>query len=468
MDAGAGLVEPDVRLLTLAAFMIVAWYLLLGILTLLRWPRTPRAGQPTNELRPEPPAIANLLANGWLLNEDAMPATLLDLSARGFVVIEDRGDGVMQCRLPRRGPSTGRLEPYEQQVVQHLEEVAADGVVPAGALTTGPKEDSKKWWKSFRDEVGKDAKKRGVAREFWPVRLTVLMLILGVPIWLVVQGATGFNEAEDVHQTPFLTVITYTMWAALVPILLLSGTSRLRDTVAGRTAAAHWLGVRESLEALPSFPELPPSAVVTWERHLAYGAALGVAGRAVHTLPFGAEHARRAWTDYGGQWRQVRVRYPILRPGWGTHPGLAALLGLLRILLSLGIFWLVRAVGLLQTSTYGDPAPWWATIVVVAIPLGLITFLIWSGVGLGWALLDLTGGSSVTGEVLRTRTRKKLTGDDESDVTYHVAVYPGTSAEIRAWRVSAQKYRYFHQGQVVTVSVTPRLGYVRLPEQESR
>ena len=459
------LYEPNAGLLMLAGLLLIGWYAILTIFAAIRWPKSPPPGPPTTELRPEPPAVANLLTNGWLLTEDAMPATLLDLSTRGFVAIEDRGDGQLQCRLRSRTPDKGRLEPYEERILDHLKRLSTNGVVPAGALTTGPEEQSSRWWKSFRKEVGADAKERGLAREFWPLRLSALMLALGVPIFLLVQAAQGFKDAEEVHLTPLLAAVTYMMFGGLLPLGYLMATSRQRDTPEGRVASAHWQGVRDNLETLPSFPELPPTAVITWERHLAYGAALGVAGNAVTTLPLGAENDKRAWTHYGGAWKQVRVRYSRFRPGWGTQPLLAILIFLARVALFGGILWIATSWDLLQASTYGADAPWWVTLVLAGIAVVFLVLLGWSAVGLVWALLDVTGGKPVEGQVLRKRLRGRLLGvGEQSNKTCHVAVYTGTGDSVRAWRVASKRYPYFYQGQIVSVEVTPRLGYVRIPE----
>ena len=457
----ARLHEPDAGLLAVAAILLAGWYLLLGALTLIRWPRSPDPGPATHDLRPEPPAVANLLTHGWLLTEDSMPATLLDLGARGLVAIEDRGDGEIQCRIERSG-DRGSLQDYERQLLEHLESLATNGVVPVGALTTGPKERSKRWWSSFRKAVGEDAKSRGVARELWPKRLTVTMLGLGVPIYLLLESATGFRDSEEVRMTPLLAVVTYGLFGAIFPLGALTGTSRLRETQAGRIAAAHWLGVRENLENLPSFPDLPPDAVVTWERHLAYGAALGVAGRAVKSLPLGAEHDKRAWTDYGGHWKQVTIRYPRLRPGWGLHPGLALLLGLLRTAVVVGIFWFASSFDLLRADTYGPQAPIWTRLLLGLIPLVLLAIAGFSIANVLEALLDIGRGSIVEGEVLRTRIRGSRS--DEGRKLFFVAVYTGVGDKVDAWRVSAKKYPYFYQGQTVRVEVSPRLKHVRIPE----
>jgi ribosome modulation factor len=208
------------------------------------------------------------------------------------------------------------------------------------------------------------------------------------------------------------------------------------------------------------FRDMPADAVVTWERHLAYGAALGVSGRSVKELPFGAEHDRRAWTNYGGSWRQVRVRYPILRPGWGKSPLLAALISLAVLAGALGVLWLANELGLLRSSAYGADAPWWTALLPPAIATLVLAPIVWATIGLAWATTDLGGTKRLEGEVVRVRARG---GDDEGRKRFYVAVYTGHGDVVDALRVSPKEYPSFRQGEVVTLEITPRLGHVRLP-----
>src|SRR5439155_26587161 len=83
----------------------------------------------------------------------------------------------------------------------------------------------------------------------------------------------------------------------------------------------------------------------------AYGAAMGVARAAVAALPMGAESDTRAWSAYGGEWREVRVRYPHLwRPGWGMWPPKAAALGLLGLLIGAAALGLVLRLGVFSST----------------------------------------------------------------------------------------------------------------------
>jgi hypothetical protein len=86
--------------------------------------------------------------------------------------------------------------------------------------------------------------------------------------------------------------------------------------------------------------------------------------------------------------------------------------------------------------------------------------IVWGATGLAWAVTDLGGTKRVEGEVLRTRARG---GDRQGQKRFYVAVYAGQGDTIDALRVSPREYPNFHQGQIVTLEVTPRLGHVRLP-----
>src|SRR5207302_8060732 len=93
-------------------------------------------------------------------------------------------------------------------------------------------------------------------------------------------------------------------------------------TRTGLGPQARWLALRKFLHDDELFATLPPTAVVVRERYLAYGAALGVAAAAVRAIPMGSESDSRAWSSYGGQWRQVSVSYPkVWPPAYGASPG---------------------------------------------------------------------------------------------------------------------------------------------------
>jgi hypothetical protein len=92
-------------------------------------------------------------------------------------------------------------------------------------------------------------------------------------------------------------------------------------------------------------------------------------------------------------------------------------------------------------------------LLVPALVLGAATITILR------ALSDLWSTREVTGQIVRLRSfgssgRPRPQG-------HHVAVDDGRSSTIRAWRVRPELFAGLSPYDVVTVSVTPRLGYVR-------
>ena len=419
----------EVPWLTIAATAAATapWLLAVIVVYLRRRPNKPEPGSPTLELGPEPPAIANLLVHDFRVTHDAVPATLIDLAARRLVEIEEREPGSYVCRLEKR--SDGELTSYERRVMDLLRSRASNGVVPTEALTTGPKKESSRWWKGFEKEVVSDAQQRGLCLDILDKR-TFLWLsgaaaapatVLGV----LASGRWGFGY--------WVVAFFFLGW--------IMGLNTQRETPEGLAAASRWLGVRAKLAEDESFETQAPIAVALWERHLAYGAAFGLAQAAVQALPMGTESDHHAWSSYGGQWHSVRISYPyLLPPGWGIHP----LVVLLRAGLALG----AAVVVFVLANDVGTADQLWVIVPVLVAAV--------AGLAILGALVDLGSTREVTGQVLRLRAY----GDDDSK-RYYVAVDDGASATIRAWRVKPELYSPLRQYEVVTGTLTRNLRYVR-------
>jgi hypothetical protein len=414
-----------------AVIAAVLWLLAGGFVFLKRRPAEPPVGPRTLDLGPEPPAIANFLVHDFRVTSDAVPATLLDLAARNVIDLEQRGPGVYFVRL--RPATDEPLTSYERRVLDLLEEKASDGVVPAAALTTGPKDTSSRWHKAFDGEVVVDAKVRGLSRD-------------------AVDGQT-FTVLTALAAGPAVLVSIQSEWQAgagvmMVAIVLLGwirARHPQRETPTGLAAASRWLGVRAALLEDEQFKRQTPLTVEIWNRHLAYGAALGAAAGAIGPLPMGVESDTQAWSAYGGRWRPVRIVYPrVWPPGWGTDPLVALGVGAAAVIGGAAFLYLF-GLPLLDVGSVG--------LAIFLVPCVLVVLGV-AVIVMAWA--DWLSSVEVTGPILRLRAF-----GDEKNRRYYVAVDDGASSSIRAWRVSPPRYEGLEQGEVVTARLTRNLRCVR-------
>jgi hypothetical protein len=460
--------EAAARLGIGAAVALAAWLLLLGFFAMVTRARRPDPGPAVLELGgDEPPAVVAMLADGWEVGRQAVPATLIDLAARKLLTIDGVGLEQFVVRLRPQAAAAAQLTPYERQVLDHVRDLAdSDGAVPGEALTTGPEADSVSWRKRFDTAVRKDARDRGLSRGRWSRwMLVVLGAAAVVPAALValaivvVPPQENSSSKEDNPIGGFIG-ITAMVWFPLMalPYKLRSE----RDTPAGREVAARWLGLGEHLEGSGGFEEAPPAAVAIWDRYLAYGAALGVAPGAVRALPLGSESDTEAWTHHGGRWRRVHIDYPKrIPPGWGKHPALASAIAAASLVGGLffaniffpamadtasRLFESIRDQGFDPLDLIG--------VVLLGIPTTIAAvWLVRSALMLGAAVPDLAARREVYGIVLRIRQHEKQP---------YLAVDDGTTDRIRAWLVEPAVLNGagLAQGRFVRATVTPRLGHV--------
>lgn len=488
-------------------WLAIAWAALLGALLLvafLAWrnrPRQPATGPATMELRPETPAIVDLLTGDFRVTPEAVPATLLDLAARRWVELEQVGEGTV-LRVPS-GEGEGALTPYEQRVLRHVRGLAQDGIVPAHALTTGPEDVSDRWWRRFRKDVIADAQGRGLCVKRWRLGQLALMwggivvsgillrvaLAVGDPRGTAVGPAERRLEAADLN-TPatYAFLLGGLVFLGLVWLAVrYSRSQQQRDTDAGLAAAAHWMGVRKQLSEQGEFSDKPAASVVLWERYLGYAAAMDLAPIAVRQLPLGAEDDRRAWSRATGGWRKVRVVYPKLRPAWGRHPLQALLVSAVRGAIAGAIVWFaVRAAAgeIEQVRDLDAEVQTWIARIGPIVAVVLLPVVLWQVVTFLMALVDLFGRREVTGVLLRKRViasgdwlpkplrwlwRRRTDPDTGMRVQvkrrHYLAVDTGKRDRIPAWRVKPEVYgRAPAQLAEVRARATPLLGHVKSVE----
>ncbi|MET0146589.1 MAG: hypothetical protein ABW328_17640 [Ilumatobacteraceae bacterium] len=465
----AALLWSVVLLLATMALLLYA-----GIAT--RPPRIP-ASAPSAELGAESPAVASLLTNGFVVTPPAAVATLLDLVARGWLRIEHTEHEVVVL-TDRRGREGDALKGYEQQVLNHVHKLTAGtltGVTGAGIEIAGLRL-HRKWWRRFTSSVVRDARRQGLSkRRFGILALggpTITLVLSGLLWWRSMR--TGEDEAV-IDSLPSRAI----GFAVALAILLVArrivkrARSRAqRPTQRGLVRAEHWLCVRAWMEPR-GFEGASAGAANSTSRALAYASALGLADRAADELPIVPEDDRLAWSNATGEWHVVRVRYPF-RPGYGRHPALMLLLGLVvgGGLIMLQQYLLEVARGDALTGLIDDFPDQADLIEDIALVLAacLIVPMLW----MVWLVIagafDLFSTVERQGVVVRARRPQRVVPFPRilrplarrDRFALFIAVDDGRTDRISAWLSSERTA--VPQGARARVRATPVLGYVRRSE----
>jgi Predicted membrane protein (DUF2207) C-terminal domain len=291
------------------AVPLVGYLVVLGWLTLSR-PRLPQPGPPVADLGAEPPAVVALLMNGWEVDEHALAATLLDLAARRYIEVEEPGDGI-RIRLLYPDPS-GLIAP-ERLVHDLIRSRAGLGQsVPLAAIVPDGHSAAQDFRRRFEAATVQAARGMRLSTRrpgeamanfsfFWfaviPAFFAALLPAALIAVWM---------------RSAYWLLVAPVLWIALIILLRLPFKAALMrhewSTPDGRRTARYWLGVKAFLDGYEVFHDLPPSAVMIWDRYLAYGAALRCTERATDALAV-------VWTGRHGTARRETPVRPI-----GTAP----------------------------------------------------------------------------------------------------------------------------------------------------
>ncbi len=246
-----------------------------------------------------------------------------------------------------------------------------------------------------------------------------------------------------------------------------------RPTAQGLQRATVWMSLRAWME--PRGFEGASSVVANnTSRALGYAAAFGLAERAGAELPVVPEDDRTAWSNAAGLWHVVKIRYPF-RPGFGRHPALVLIVGLV---FGTGILLLQRllldiANGYTLAEFIDDNFADQEDI-IHNVALGLAAALVLPLLWMLWLVVagafDLLATIERRGLVVRARRPQRvvpypwLLGPLARRDRYSlfVAVDDGRSDRVSAWL--ANERTAVPQGARARVRATPLLGYVRSAE----
>lgn len=431
-----------------------------------------------HETGPESAAVVGVLTNGFCVPRAAVPATLIDLAARGWVRLV-HAEGELMVVTKTTGAAAGDvLRTHEQMVLNHVSSRAFNDVTSGATLALSQRRLTRRWWFRFDTAVAALARDTGLAvRRYGLVQVgptTAAALLAAYALWRAYRGATEV-AVSDSWQSRALWIATLVALGALVwrTIERLVGAATT-PTRLGHERAGAWLGYRARLG-----DRIPANASVVGapaqQDAVARALVMGLSRQVFAEMPVIREDPRHAWSEAGEVPHTVRVRYPV-RPGSGQHPVKVLIGGLVGFGLA---WWLQRFLGdvadgealtgLLgkapgEVDLFHSIARWLAIACVV--PLAAALWCVVAGT------IDTLLTRQRTGMVVRTRQPFEVLprqvvwvvrpfGERTGYATY-LAVDDGRRTWVDAWLANERSAA--PQGAQAQVRATPLLGYVRASE----
>jgi hypothetical protein len=308
-------------------------------------PRWAGVAAPWPGLGGERPALVNLVVARGRLTGAAYPATILDLAAKGHLMITQRMPGQLWCDVPAVAPADTGLAQSERLVLADARRLADRGGAPFEAVAETCASDVRGRWDPFERAVRAEGRQAGLTRPRLPVTVQAPFYVgagvIGVLVFLVVDAVS--------HTSGVVAPLVAAFFAFIIPVTMVGSLSQ-KDRQTGHGAAVAAWAAREAADAavgwrhLGPVPASSPAELGVLALAVAAGAPVPVPGvspglaagvrpgRGTAPSAQSAQTPRPAvaWSSFGGQWRLVRIG-PV-RSG-GIHPaawlGLAALLAFL-------------------------------------------------------------------------------------------------------------------------------------------
>jgi hypothetical protein len=316
-----------------------------------RPPRWADAAAPWPGLGGETPALVNLVVTRGQLNGAACPATILDLAAKGHLMITRRMPGQLWCDVPAAAPADAGLAQSERLALADATRLAGQGGAPFEAVAESCASDVRGKWDPFERAVRAEGRQAGLTRPRLPVAVQApLYAGAGVVSLLVFPAVDALP-----HTSGVVAPLVAAFFAFIIPVTMVGSLSQKDRPTSHGAAIAAW-AAREAANAAAGWHHLGPVPVSSPAELSALalavaagapvpvpgvspGLAAGVhPGRATARSSQSAQTPRPtvAWSSVGGQWRLVQIG-PVL--SGGVHPAawlpLAGLLAVLAFATSL-------------------------------------------------------------------------------------------------------------------------------------
>lgn len=396
-------------------------------------------------------ALVNLTVTRGRPNGAAYPATLLDLAAKGHLVITQRLPGQLWCGLPAAAPADTGLAESERLALADARRLAGRSGVPFEAAAESCASDVRGKWDPFQQAARAEGRQAGLTRPRLPVAVQA-PLYVGAGV----VGALAFAAVDAVpHTSGVVAPLVAAFFAFTIPVTMVGSLSQ-KDRLTGRGAALGASAAREATDAaagwrhLSPVPASSPAELSALALAVAAGAPVALPG-ASPGLAAGVRPGPRtafsqqtsetprpaaAWSSVGGQWRLVKVGPTSYL---GLHPAawlpLAAMLAVLALATSL------------LPSPFGELLP-------LLLAAGAAVAAVAGVRGLGTRLAT-PAEVSFQGQVIARWIERRGNGDSDRDVSC-IAVDDGE----RSWSfdVSDAAFGQLGLGDTVAVRTSPRTG----------
>ena len=414
-------------------------------------PRRADATAPWPGLGGERPALVNLVVTRGRLNGAAYPATILDLAAKGHLVITQRRPGQLWYDVPAAAPADTGLAQSERLALADARRPAGQGGAPFEAVAESCVSDVRGKWDPFEQAVRAEGRQAGLTRPRLPVAVQAPLYVGAGVVSLVV-----FAVVDAVpHTSGVVAPLVAAFFAFIIPVTMVGSLSQ-KDRPTGRGAAIAAWAAREAADAaagwrhLGPVPASSPAELSALALAVAAGAPVPVPGvspglaagvrpgRATARSAQSAQTPRPsvAWSSVGGQWRLVKIG-PVL--SGRIHP--AAWLPLAGLLTVLAF----------ATSLFPSP---FGQLLPVLLAAGAVAVAVAAVRGTGVRLAK-PAEASFQGQVIARWIERRGNNDSDWDVSC-IAVDDGEQSW--SFTVKDAAFAKLVLGDAVTVRVAPRSG----------
>src|SRR5215831_8565148 len=193
----------------LAIVAAAGWLLLFAVAATVTALPPVRAGAaaPWPQLTGERPALVNLAMTRGRLDGAAYAATILDLAAKGHLLIAQRMPGRLWCDVPAAAPPDTGLAGSERLVLAGARRLAGGGGAPFEAVAESCASDVRGRWAPFERAVRAEGRQAGITRSRLPAAVQIPLYAGAAVVGVLAFAATQALPHSGGVWTPLVVAV---------------------------------------------------------------------------------------------------------------------------------------------------------------------------------------------------------------------------------------------------------------------